>query len=148
MAVAIVLLCVAALVIYDSQRVGTGWASDGPEAGYFPFYIGALLAAASIWILFQAILRKTDEVFVAPDRFQRVLAVFIPTALYIATIYFIGIYLASAFFLALFMRRYGKFDWRKTLPVSLLVPVVLFLLFEIWFLVPLPKGPLENLFGY
>ncbi len=146
--VALMLLSVAVLVIYDSKRIGAGWAADGPEAGYFPFYIGALLGVASIWILLQAMLQKTSPVFVAPDRLQRVLAVFIPTALYIAAIYFIGIYLASAFFLALFMRRHGTFSWRKILPVSVLVPIVLFLLFEIWFLVPLPKGPLENLFGY
>jgi len=28
------------------------------------------------------------------------------------------------------------------------VPFALFLLFEIWFLVPLPKGPLEEFLGY
>ncbi len=146
--VAVALLCVAALVIYDSQRVGAGWASDGPEAGYFPFYIGSLLCIASLWILLQAILRKTDEVFVAPDRFHRVLSVFIPAVVYVAVIYLAGIYVASAFFLAMFMRWQGKFGWRTIAPVSVLVPAVLFLLFEVWFLVPLPKGPLENLFGY
>ena len=28
------------------------------------------------------------------------------------------------------------------------VPIALFILFEIWFLVPLPKGPIEDLLGY
>jgi hypothetical protein len=28
------------------------------------------------------------------------------------------------------------------------VPLVVFVVFERWFLVPLPKGPLEALFGY
>jgi hypothetical protein len=26
--------------------------------------------------------------------------------------------------------------------------VALFLLFEVWFLIPLPKGPVESWFGY
>ena len=146
--VALALLSVAALVVYDSKRIGASWAADGPQAGYFPFYIGVLLGIASIWILFEAILLKARSVFVAPDKFRLVLAVFIPTVLYVATIYFIGIYVASALFLALFMRWHGKFGWRTILPVSALVPVVLFMLFEVWFLVPLPKGPLETLFGY
>jgi p-aminobenzoyl-glutamate transporter AbgT len=36
----------------------------------------------------------------------------------------------------------------RILPVSLGVPILLFLMFEVWFLVPLPKGPVEALFGY
>ena len=32
--------------------------------------------------------------------------------------------------------------------VSVAVPGALFALFEIWFLLPLPKGPIEALFGY
>jgi putative tricarboxylic transport membrane protein len=42
----------------------------------------------------------------------------------------------------------GKFKWWVTGVVGVGVPIALFLLFEVWFLVPLPKGPVEHLFGY
>jgi putative tricarboxylic transport membrane protein len=37
--------------------------------------------------------------------------------------------------------------WAKTAAVALGVSVVFFLLFEVWFKVPLPKGPLESWLG-
>jgi hypothetical protein len=46
------------------------------------------------------------------------------------------------------MRLMDKYSWLKTLAVSIGLNAVLFWLFEIQFLVPLPKGPLEALFGY
>ena len=35
--VAALLIAVGALVVFDSVRLGTGWADDGPRSGYFPF---------------------------------------------------------------------------------------------------------------
>jgi hypothetical protein len=77
-----------------------------------------------------------------------VLSVFIPAVIYVAATYFIGIYVASAVFIGAFMYWHGRFAWTRIVPVSLSVPVSMFLLFEVWFLVPLPKGPLEALIGY
>ena len=36
----------------------------------------------------------------------------------------------------------------KVVVGGVLVPLVLFVVFEIWFLVPLPKGPVEALLGF
>ena len=41
--VAAVLFGVGLVVIRDSQRLGAGWGSDGPQSGYFPYYIGLLI---------------------------------------------------------------------------------------------------------
>ena len=147
--VAVLFLVVAAIVIYDSNRVGFRWAPDGPQAGYFPFYIGVIIAIASIATLLQVIFSKDeDKPFVERRQFRAVLAVLIPMAIYVAGIYFLGIYVASALFIAIFMRWLGRFGWTKIAAISLLVPFGLFLMFEVWFLVPLPKGPLEALLGY
>jgi hypothetical protein len=148
--VAAFILLISLVVIYDSRRVGASWVSDGPQAGYFPFYIGIILCVASGRILLQAFFsrRPNLEVFVNRTRFKLVLAVLIPASVFVAAIYFIGIYLSSALFIACFMWWQGKFGLTKILPVSILVPVIMFLLFEVWFLVPLPKGPVETLFGY
>jgi hypothetical protein len=46
------------------------------------------------------------------------------------------------------MRWIGRHSWALILLVAVGVPVVAFLVFEVWFLVPLPKGPLETQLGY
>lgn len=148
--VALAILALGLLVIYDSRRVGAGWAEDGPQAGYFPFYVGLLLCLASLWTLWRAAFsaRNFPGVFVSRKKLGLVLSVFIPAAVYVAAIWFIGIYVASAIFIGAFMYWHGRFGWSRIVPVSVSVPVAMFLLFEVWFLVPLPKGPLEALIGY
>jgi putative tricarboxylic transport membrane protein len=150
MIVAAIIFLIGIVVVYDSHRVGSGWASDGPQAGYFPFYIGLIICAASSWILLQTLFAKeaNTTAFIGVGKVKLVLSVLVPTIVYVISIYFIGIYVASALFIGIFMRWLGKFGVTKILPVSLGVSIVLFFMFEVWFLVPLPKGPLEALFGY
>jgi putative tricarboxylic transport membrane protein len=148
-AVAVLLQVIAVMVIVDSIRVGNGWADDGPKAGYFPFYIGLLLFAAATWVLINALRGgKSDPPFATREELTRVVSMFIPMLVYVAGIALLGIYVASALLIAFFMIRHGRYRWPLTAAVSLGVPVLLFLVFERWFLVPLPKGPLEALFGY
>ena len=149
-AVSAIMFGLGLVVIFDSRRVGYGWAEDGPEAGYFPFYIGLILCAASAWSLLRAAFsnRAASGVFVSRKKLRLVMSVFTPSLIYVISIYFIGIYVASALFIGTFMYWHGRFPWIKIIPVSLIVPVSMFVMFEIWFLVPLPKGPLEALFGY
>ena len=58
-----------------------------------------------------------------------------------------GIYVASALYIGFFMRWLGRYPWWKVAAVSIGNSVAFFLIFEVWFKVPLPKGPLENLLG-
>jgi len=76
-----------------------------------------------------------------------VLTVLVPAAIYAGAIGWIGIYVASALFIGFFMRWLGKYPWWKVAAVSVGNSVVFFLVFEVWFKIPLPKGPLENLLG-
>src|SRR5262245_47882589 len=45
----LLLLGLAALLGYDNWRSGASWEADGPQSGYFPFYLSLLLAAASLF---------------------------------------------------------------------------------------------------
>ncbi|HVL73721.1 MAG TPA: tripartite tricarboxylate transporter TctB family protein [Beijerinckiaceae bacterium] len=143
------LMAVGAVVIYDSLRLGAGWTSMGPGSGFFPFYIGLLLFLASAGTLVVNLLVRSASTgyFVDWTRFSRVLQVFVPTAIFIGATPFIGIYVSAAIFIAYFMTVNGRYPVRLTLPISLGVPLVFFFMFERWFLVPLPKGPLERLIG-
>ena len=149
-ATAAVLIVAGAVVMWDSYRIGIGWATEGPQSGYFPFYIGLIMAAASAVTLAQAIVRGRagDETFVTWERLRLVMVVLIPTAIYVAIIPWTGIYVPSAVFIAFFMRWLDKYAWHIIVPIAVGVPVALFVMFEIWFLVPLPKGPLEELLGF
>jgi putative tricarboxylic transport membrane protein len=148
--VSLLLMVIATLVIVDSIRVGTGWADDGPRSGYFPFYIGCLLLAASAWVFLGQLWRwrQADEPFAEREQVMLVLAVFVPMVLYVAGIFLIGIYVASALLIGYFMRRYGHYGWKTTVPVAVGVPLFFFLVFERWFLVPLAKGPIERWLGF
>ena len=149
--VALALVAAGLVVVMDSHRVGIEWASDGPKAGYFPNFIGWLLAAAGAWIAGETVFRwkrLADKVFVTREELRPVLYMLLPTIVYIGLIAFLGIYVASAVYIAAFMKVQGRYGWLSTLAVSIGVPIAIFLLFEVWFLVPLPKGPIENMLGF
>ena len=147
--VAALFFLAGAIVVYDSLRLGAKWAEDGPEAGYFPFIVGVFICAAAL-INFVAVFtwsRNTEQTFVEVGQLKLVLSVLVPTAVYVGLIGWLGIYVASVVFIAFFMRWLGKYVWWKVAAVSIGNSVVFFLIFEIWFKVPLPKGPLENWLG-
>ena len=148
LAVAGLLMALALLVITDSLRVGIGWADDGPRSGYFPFFIGLALLGASSWTFFQQLRRwKQKDEFAERAQIRMVLAVLLPMVVYVAVVAALGIYLASALLIGYFMLRHGKHGVALTAGVAVGVPLAFFGVFERWFLVPLPKGPLEALFG-
>ena len=146
--VALLFLCGSAIVIYDCVRLGFGWRDDGPAPGFFPFWVAALMGVASVFNLAYAIGDRAEgETFVSARPLLRVLAVLVPSIVYIGLIGVLGIYVASALFILVFLIAIGRENIFKSILVSLLVPGFLFLMFEKWFLVPLPKGPLEAWLG-
>lgn len=148
--VAVVIFALGALVVYESRRLGASWASDGPEAGYFPFYIGAILCVCSLAVFLQSLLKfKSDrQVFVTGEQFKLVLVVLVPTTAYAIGVWLIGIYVSSALFIVLFMKLAGNYTWLRSLAVCAIVSLTAFAMFEVWFKIPLPKGPIEAMFGF
>ena len=148
--VAALFMALAAVVMWDSWRIGAGWASDGPEAGYFPFYVALImfLSSAVTFVANAAAGTRDWSNFVDRSQLKLVLKVLVPTIIYVVIIGYVGMYVASAIFIAFFMAWLGRYPAYKVAPVALLVPLLLFMMFEVWFLVPLPKGPLEAALGY
>jgi len=150
MAIAALFFVFGAVVIYDSVRLGMGWQEvHGPRPGYFPFYIGLLICISAAVNFSRALLMPPDKnkVFVRVGQLKMVLTVLIPTAIYAALVTWIGIYVSSLLFIGFFMRWLGKYAWWKVALVSILTIAAFYLVFETWFKVPLPKGPLEGLLG-
>jgi putative tricarboxylic transport membrane protein len=139
-----------AVVIADSARLGFGWQEvHGPRPGYFPFYIGLLICIASVVNFARALMLRGDrnKPFVQVGQLKMVLAVLIPTAIYASLVTWIGIYASSVLFIGFFMRWLGKYPWWKVVVVSLITVAVFFMVFEMWFKVPLPKGAVESFLG-
>jgi putative tricarboxylic transport membrane protein len=146
--VAALFLVVGGIVMMDSMRIGAGWI-DGPQAGYFPFRMGAVMSLASLVTLVQAVIAGgRGKSFVDRHALKQVLLVLLPAAVYVAAVNVIGMYVSSAVFIAAFMMYMGHYKWHLSAAVGLSVAFVLFMMFEIWFLVPLPKGPVEDLLGF
>ena len=152
-AVALVLFAIGGVVVFDSFRLGASWADDGPQSGYFPFYIGLLLCLSSVVTLAQAAIAEwkrrdrfrgaiaeRESQFVAWGPLKLVFSVLLPAVVFVAGIQLIGIYVASTIYITAFMRWLGKYPWPKSAAAGAIVSVVLFLMFEVWFKVPLYKG--------
>jgi putative tricarboxylic transport membrane protein len=150
--VALVLMTIAAVVMVSCYRLGAGWAKDvGPDSGYFPFYVALFLFIACGATLVQNLRARSADgrgSFIAHGEMKMVLQVLIPMSIFVVLSIYIGIYISAFLFIAFFMTWHGRYSIYKTVPLAAIVPILLFIVFEIWFLVPLPKGPLEHWLGY
>lgn len=143
------LLLLAAVVLgWDNWSLGAGWASDGPQAGYFPFYLCILLGLASMFGLIAAFRERDEEVFVTRGQFRRVLQVAVPSVLFVLCTDYLGIYVASFLLIIGFMTVLGKSSVLKSVITAAGFVVFMFYVFEVQFTVLLPKGPIEAALFY
>ncbi len=145
--VALFTAALGTLVILGSLRAGINWGVEGPRAGFFPFYIGLFIVIASAVNLVQVYFSvPRNKLFAEWGQLRKVLSVVIPTTIYVALVPFIGIYVSSFLLIAVFMKWLGRYGWGLTFAIAIGVPAIFFVLFEKWFLIPLPKGPVEDIF--
>jgi hypothetical protein len=145
--VALFLLIFAGIVIYGALLAGIDWGAEGPRAGFFPFYVALLISVASLYNLVSAIRNREQGLFAEWGQLRQVLAVVIPTTIYVLLVPWLGLYVSSIILIAVFMKWLGDYGWPLIAAVSIGVPVLAYVMFEKWFLVPLPKGPVEEFLG-
>src|SRR5512147_2359793 len=107
---ALLLAGIGVLAIIDSLRLGMGWSEDGPQAGYFPFWLGVGLVLASLANMAYA-LRGVGRrrMFISHAQLRNVLAVLAPTLVFVLLIGPLGIYLPSILLITYFMMVLGHF---------------------------------------
>ncbi|MGN6285068.1 MAG: tripartite tricarboxylate transporter TctB family protein [Afipia sp.] len=147
MGVAIACIVFGIIAILGSMQVGVGWGAEGPQSGFFPFYLGVIIVGASLINLKDAWAADRLKLYATWHQLGQVLAVVVPTTIYVVVLPYTGIYVASIVLIAGFMMWLGQYHWPKALAVGIAVPVAIYLMFEKWFLVPLPKGPIEYALG-
>ena len=143
-----VLILLGGVVIFDAVRLGVGWGTDGPKSGFFPFWLALIMIVACGIIIVQTLQKPSREVFVTREQLGPVLQVLWPAAAMVLLMRFVGLYVASALYIGFYMRWVGRHSWFAVVMLSVAIPVITFLTFELWFLVPMPKGPLEAWLGY
>ncbi len=146
------LLAGAVVVVWEGWRLGVGWSTDGPQSGFFVFYLGLALGLALAGVLGQVWLRSDAPLyrkpFLEPGQLAPVVTVLAPAGAMVLLTHFLGLYVAGGLYLAAYMRWIGRHAWFTTIFLAVAIPVATFLIFEVWFLVPMPKGPLEAFLGY
>jgi len=145
---ALALMAISALVVWDALRLGIGWGTDGPQSGFFPFWLAVLVVACAACIAFKAARRAPGAPFIKPAQLAPVLKALLPAVAFVVLTGLVGLYVAAAVYLGTYMRWIGRYSWAAILVLSVAFPVVTFFVFETWFLVPMPKGPLEAWLGY
>ena len=145
---ALILMAGGVLVISDSLRLGIGWGTDGPESGFFPFWLAVIVVACSAHIAVKAARRATGAPFIKPEQIAPVLKALVPAVAFVLLTGLVGLYVAAGLYLGVYMRWIGRYSWAPIIVLSVAFPVVTFFVFETWFLVPMPKGPLEAWLGY
>ena len=143
-----VLIFLGGVVLFDAVRIGFGWGPDGPRSGFFPFWLALIMVIVCGVILVQAALARRGESFVSREQLNSVLKVLWPATAAVALMHFVGLYVASALYMGFYMRWIGRHSWVAVVAIALGIPIGCFLVFEKWFLLPMPKGPLEHWLGY
>ncbi len=147
MGVAVACIIFGIITIIGSMQVGVGWDATGPRSGFFPFYLGIIIVLSSLMNLNSARAIDGEREFATWYQLKQVMAVIIPTTVYVFVLPYTGIYIASMVLIGGFMMWLGKYPLYKAIIYGVGVPVGIYFMFEKWFLVPLPKGPIEYWLG-
>jgi hypothetical protein len=142
------LMLLGGVVLFDAVRLGFGWGPDGPRSGFFPFWLALIMVCCCTVILVQAVLHGASKSFVSREQLAPVLAVLWPAVAAVALMRFVGLYVASALYTGFYMRWVGRHSWAAVFALAIGIPVITFLIFEKWFLLPMPKVPLEHCLVY
>jgi hypothetical protein len=143
-----ILILLGGVVLFDAVRIGFGWGPDGPRSGFFPFWLALIMVVTCAVILAQSALGGRGKIFVSREQLGPVIKVLWPATAAVALMHFVGLYVASALYMGFYMRWVGRHSWVPVIVIALGLPIASFLIFEKWFLVPMPKGPFERWLGY
>ena len=142
--VALGLMVVGLLALGDAVRLGFGWGMSGPESGFFPFYMGLGIVISTFFILMKAVkIYKKEGAgkrLVPEGGLSQILWVLLPAIGVILLTELLGLHLATILYLAFYMGVVGKINWGKVVLLSIVVPLVVYVLFDRIFLIPLPEG--------
>ncbi len=140
---------IGAVVVAGAREFGTGWGVAGPEPGYFPFYIGILIVIGSLGTIVATLVRRQREqrIFLDAEQARRVAIFCGPMLAFVIVASTLGLYVATALYLFGVMRWQGGYKTGFATVVAVGTAVGFYFIFDVWFQVPLLKGPILNWLG-
>jgi putative tricarboxylic transport membrane protein len=118
------------------------WDANGPGSGFFPLWLGVVLAVLATLLLVSAVRQPDPGPAWLPRGHgaARLVAVVGATALFIVVMPVLGMTLGTLLFMAGLLRVLEGHSWRTTLAVSVGVTAANWALFVWWLRVPFPTG--------
>jgi hypothetical protein len=152
-ATALMTMAFGLVIVKGALEFGIGWDSSGPQPGAFPFYIGMLVALASLGtILLTLSKRYAGDVALQAsildgEKARRVGAFLLPLIGFVVLSVTLGMYVATIVYLVFTMRFQGGYGWLVSLATAIGTAAFFYLALEKFFQIGLLKGPLEALIG-
>ncbi len=142
--ISLLMMSIGIVIVVDSARLGFKWGMNGPESGFFPFYLGAGTIVCALLVLRKVAAQYKKEGagkrLMPEGALNSILWVLVPATVMIAITELVGLHIAAALYMGFYMRVVGRIRWTTTILISLLVPISLYIAFDKLFLVPLPQG--------
>lgn len=137
------------VIATGATEFGTGWGSSGPEPGTFPFYIGLMIAAASLATMAQAMIGRTalGTVFLTRAQLGAVLRFVVPFVAFVVVSVMLGLYVGTMLYMFGTLALQSGYRWPAAAAIALGLALFLYVVLEWAFQVSLLKGPLETALG-
>jgi putative tricarboxylic transport membrane protein len=135
-------LPVSLFAVFEGYRLKPGSLSE-PGAGFFPFYLGIILAALSLVLLLQVFgdrLTRKEDSFSIGERWGRLLFALALFPVYVYTVKPLGYVICSFVLMILLLRVVEGRGWKLTFMISVLCTVLSYVVFAKYLGVPLPMG--------
>ena len=135
-----------AAVVISSLDNGIGWSSAGVESGTFPFVVGLVIFAGSMFNLVQGWL-QARAIILGSKELRRLGILFVPAAVFVGIIPLIGMCPASALYVFGALARQKRGSLLLPAFAAIGAALALYLIFELTFQISLPRGLLGALLG-
>ena len=136
----------AAVAMIDSRAGAlvdtTGTQPGGIGAGFYPFWSAFVVFACAGVVAYKSWQSRIEgpPVFEGREGIISVLKLIVPMIVAIFAILWLGFYIVSGLYMALFARWIGRYNWLWVLLLALGMPAAIYAAFEIGFRVSLPKS--------
>jgi hypothetical protein len=138
------IIAFAVSIAVQSYQVGSRWVDGQAGPGFFPFWLGALLALCGVIILVREMrIESVTAFFHDRTAVMSVIKVVSTAAGLLVVTYLIGFRTASILYLFVYLRFIGKHRWPAVIAMSLLIPIGGYYVFERILQVGLPHGIFE-----
>ncbi len=142
---AVVSIVISLIAIIEAVRLGFGWETDGPQAGFALFWLAMMMFVCSAGLLALAVRSKDEEeFFVSREGKMEAIRIAFTSVLVTIGIIFMGVYISTLVYCALFSRWLGKHRWPAVIAFSIITTLAIFFGMEKGLKIPLPKSMFYN----